>query len=139
VRDAVHDWALKLWQAGVQGEGMSFSTEETDRAKSVVVNIGHIGNATGIGNFGDHATITATQTLSVAELADGVRQLVGQVESVLPASGLPTDVQAGAHQALAELRAAADEAAALASRAPCGNRTFTCRRSGSDAEERPHR
>jgi hypothetical protein len=24
VRDAVHNWALELWQAGIQGEGMSF-------------------------------------------------------------------------------------------------------------------
>jgi hypothetical protein len=62
VRNTVLDWALKLEAAGVHGEGLSFSRADTERAQSVTINIGSIGNAVGVGSFGDHATVTATIT-----------------------------------------------------------------------------
>jgi hypothetical protein len=53
---------------------------------------------------GDRSSITATQTISGHELAEGVRKLVDQLEKVLPTSGLPAPVQRDSEAALAELR-----------------------------------
>ena len=37
VRNAVQDWALKLWEADIHGEGMSFTREETARAQHMLL------------------------------------------------------------------------------------------------------
>src|SRR3954454_15220968 len=63
VRNSILDWSLKLEEAGVHGEGISFSKAETEKARAVTINIGNIGNAVGFGSFGDNATVTAKQTL----------------------------------------------------------------------------
>jgi len=103
VRNAVLDWALKLEQAGIHGEGLSFSKKEADLAKGVTINIGSIGNATGIGTFGDHATITATQTMEASEMAKHVLDLVAKVEPLLASAGLVPSVQQEALTAIADL------------------------------------
>lgn len=102
VRDAVLDWALKLEAAGVRGDKLSFSAVETARAQSVSIHIGSIGHATGLGAFGDHATITATQTVSVAALASGIRTLADEIDSQL--GSLPRNLLEPVKVALAELR-----------------------------------
>jgi hypothetical protein len=107
VRDAVLDWTLKLEQAGVHGEGLSFSSSDTEKAQTVNINIGNIGNAVGLGAFGDRTTITATQQLNVTELRTGVRELVEQLEQQLPSSALPVSVKNDATVVLDELRSAA--------------------------------
>jgi len=106
-RNAVLDWALKLEAAGVRGEGLSFSQADADRARAVTINIGSIGNAVGLGSFGDHTTITATQTLSGGELAEAVTRLLDQLHRMLPASDLPRSIKEAAEAAAAELRTAA--------------------------------
>lgn len=53
---------------------------------------------------GHNSTITATQTISGGELAQGVRKLVGQLERLLPTSDLPGSVQKDSQTALTELR-----------------------------------
>jgi uncharacterized coiled-coil protein SlyX len=58
---------------------------------------------------GDQSSIKSRQTIGGAELADGVRKLIEQLESVLPASNLPKDVQQQSQVALAELSAAVAE------------------------------
>jgi hypothetical protein len=49
VRNALLDWSLKLEQAGIMGNGMSFSTEEREKAHETqaIYNIGHIETFTG--------------------------------------------------------------------------------------------
>jgi hypothetical protein len=109
VRNAVLDWALKLEQAGVKGDGLSFSSAEADKAKSVTINIGSIGNAVGIGAFGDNAAIQATQTLSVHELSKAVSELVTGIERELPKSGLPSKLKNDAQEILENLRSGASQ------------------------------
>jgi hypothetical protein len=104
-RNAVLDWALKLEQAGVRGDGLSFSPAEAQRAQAVHINIGSIGNAVGLGAFGDRATITATQYSNDPQLAARVVEFVQQVEDQLSRSGLPKPTQELATAALAELEA----------------------------------
>jgi hypothetical protein len=108
VRNAVLDWALKLEEAGVRGEGLSFSKTETDRAQAVTINIGSIGNAVGLGSFGDGTNITATQTLSARDLATQVKGLVDQVDRSLRTSDLPNPILRRALAALDELRRASE-------------------------------
>jgi AbiTii len=103
VRNTVLDWALKLEEAGVHGDGLSFSKKETEKAQAVTINIGKIGNAVGIGNFGDQATITATQTLNATELAKSVKKLVEGTGRTLPNSGLSAPIQKEVSAALAAL------------------------------------
>jgi hypothetical protein len=108
-RNAVLDWALKLEKAGVRGDGLTFSQHETDRAQTVHINIGSIGNAIGLGAFGNHASITGHQQLSAPQLAAQVSDLVDQVESQLPHSGLPATTIDQARSILVELRATSRE------------------------------
>jgi hypothetical protein len=108
-RNAVLDWALKLEQAGVRGDGLSFSPAEAQRAQAVHINIGSIGNAVGLGAFGDRATITAAQHANDAQLAARVLEFVQQVEGQLSRSDLSTQTQGLVVAALAELRSAATE------------------------------
>jgi hypothetical protein len=102
VRNTVLDWSLKLERAGVRGEGLSFSPMEAAKAQSVTINIGSIGTASGVGSFGDHATIFTTQITNVHAFADGVRALVDQIEAQL--ATLPQNVANSAKTVLAELR-----------------------------------
>jgi hypothetical protein len=110
VRNAIHDWALRLEQAGIHGEGISFTPRDAEKAQSVIVNIGSIGNATGLGAFGDNATITANQSIDVKQMAQEVKALVKKVEEALPVSDLPADVKATAGKQLVELKSAASAA-----------------------------
>jgi AbiTii len=55
---------------------------------------------------GHQSSITATQTISGGELAEGVRALVAQLEKLLPTSELPALVQTDSRSVLAELREA---------------------------------
>jgi hypothetical protein len=60
--------------------------------------------------IGDHSSITGNQTISGSALAERVRTLVEQVDRLLPASDLPSNVQEDCRGALAELRDAATAA-----------------------------
>jgi hypothetical protein len=103
----VLDWALKLEQAGIRGDGLVFSPAEAQRAQAVHINIGSIGNAVGLGAFGDNATIRATQNTSDRDLAARVIALVEQIEGQLAQAGLPAETQDLENAALVELRGAA--------------------------------
>jgi hypothetical protein len=104
VRNTIHDWALRLEMAGIHGEGLSFSDREAEKAQSVVVNIGSIGNATGIGAFGNNATITASQSINANEFVQQVKDLVSQAEKALPTSGLSKELLARASEDLKDLK-----------------------------------
>lgn len=47
VRNTVLEWALRLEERGITGEGMSFSPEEQKQAGSVTFNVGTLGNLIG--------------------------------------------------------------------------------------------
>jgi AbiTii len=107
VRNVIHDWALNLERAGISGEGISFSQNEAERAQSVVVNIHSIGNATGIGAFGDNANIISNQSIDVKGLARQSIALANSLDNALPTSGLAEPVQAEVKKLLSEMRKAA--------------------------------
>ncbi len=104
LRNTVLDWALKLEQAGIHGEGLSFSQNESTKAQSVVFNIGSIGNATGLGSFGNNATITANVSGNVQIMAEKVRELVERAEKAVPKSGLSVVQKKAAGKQLGELK-----------------------------------
>lgn len=65
VRNAILNWSLTLESQGILGDGMSFSTEEVDKAKSTVYNIqsfqGIIGNVvSSTVQVGDYSSIHST-------------------------------------------------------------------------------
>jgi AbiTii len=107
IRNAVLDWAVKLELAGVRGDGISFSPAEAQRAQSVNINIGSIGNAVGLGAFGDYASISGTIQADSGQLARRVMELVKQVNQQLAGSGLSEQIQVAMRESLAELREAA--------------------------------
>jgi hypothetical protein len=104
VRNTILDWSLRLEQAGIHGEGLSFSASEAQKAQSVVFNIGNIGNATGLGMFGNNANVSANIGGDVSFLAGKVDELIKKAEKALPKSELPADTKAAAVQKLAELK-----------------------------------
>jgi hypothetical protein len=84
VRNSILDWALQLEQAGVLGEGLSFTRAESAKAQSVVFHIGSIGNATGLGAFGANANIIATSSGDVTVMAEKTMELVEKAEKIIP-------------------------------------------------------
>lgn len=104
VRNTIHDWALRLEQAGVHGEGLSFSANEAAKAQSVVFNIGNIGTATGLGAFGNNNTISSSIGGDVKVMAQKVADLVERAKKVLPISSLSKDDKKAAANQLAELK-----------------------------------
>lgn len=78
VRTALLDWSLKLEQAGIKGEGLSFSNEEREKAREgqATYHIGNIANFTG--NLGANSgTVNATSqqasTEDVLKLVEKIR------------------------------------------------------------------
>jgi hypothetical protein len=108
-RNAVLDWAIKLEQAGIHGDGLSFSKAEADRAQAVHINIGSIGNAVGLGAFGNNAHITSHYHLDAVQLAADTAKLLSQIERQLPHAGLPSDTVRELQIALSELKAVSSE------------------------------
>ena len=79
VRTALLDWSLKLEQAGIKGEGLSFSKEEREKAHEgqSTYHIGSIGTFTG--NLGVNlGTVTAT---SQQASSDDVLKFIEKVRS----------------------------------------------------------
>ncbi|WP_312794459.1 hypothetical protein [Tianweitania sp.] len=108
VRNLVLDWSLRLEQAGIQGEGFTFSAQEKSRAQvsPVTYNIGSIGNFAGnlgAGNTSGDITVTSVKQ-------DTLKRLVREVSA-----GSQQLVEAGANpialgRAIDELRAENDKA-----------------------------
>jgi opacity protein-like surface antigen len=100
VRNLTLDWTLKLEQAGVLGENMTFTLTEKQEAKPVTQQF-FIQNAGVVGNVADNATVTNNQTVHGSLSVDRVRDLVQQAKSMLPA--LPRETAAQASTLLDEL------------------------------------
>ncbi len=85
VRNRILDSALKLEKAGVVGEGISFSSEEKSKAKTlgVTYNIGPIENFAGtIGNISDQANVSIQQANGLSH--EKVIDLISQIQKFLP-------------------------------------------------------
>ncbi|MFM0741973.1 hypothetical protein PQQ51_32495 [Paraburkholderia xenovorans] len=100
VRNLVLDWSLRLEQAGVLGENMSFTLNEKQEAKPVSQQF-FIQNAGVVGNVTDNATVTNNQTVHGSLSVDRVFDLVSQAKSAL--SGLPSEMAAKASEILNEI------------------------------------
>ncbi|ALL71680.1 Abort lactococcal phage infection AbiTii (plasmid) [Paraburkholderia caribensis MBA4] len=100
VRNLTLDWSLKLEQAGVLGENMTFTLTEKQEAKPVSQQF-FIQNAGVVGNVTDNATVTNNQTVNGSLSVDRVRDLVQQAKPML--SALPSDTAAQASALLDEL------------------------------------
>lgn len=105
VRNALLDWSLKLEKAGIRGDGMSFSTEERQKAHEpqVSYNIGRIGTFTG--NMGSGSGNFSVQGNIVnSEAKAEILRLVDQVEANKAALKLPAAREKELDTAVAGLR-----------------------------------
>ncbi|RQQ45219.1 hypothetical protein DF121_24750 [Burkholderia stagnalis] len=106
VRNLTLDWSLQLEQAGVLGENMSFTLTEKQEAQSVTQQF-FIQNAGVVGNVSDNATVTNNQQVTGALSIDGIRDLVEQARTALPA--LPPETAGQVTPLLAEIDAEASK------------------------------
>jgi len=105
VRNALLDWSLKLEKAGIRGDGMSFTTEERQKAHEpqVIYNIGSIGTFTG--NMGSGSgTFSVDGNIVNSEAKGDIQRLVDQVEASKAALKLPAVREKELESALAGLR-----------------------------------
>jgi hypothetical protein len=105
VRNALLDWSLKLEKAGIRGDGMSFSTEERQKAHEpqVSYNIGTIGTFTG--NMGSGSgTFSVQGNIVNSEAKADILRLVDQVEANKAALKLPAAREKELDSAVAGLR-----------------------------------
>jgi hypothetical protein len=83
VRDVVLDWTIKLEEAGIRGEGMSFSTEETKAAQAMVITNNYHGPVAsvthGTSTIGSIAQTNASP--APQEIADAVASLLAAIRS----------------------------------------------------------
>ena len=92
VRNSILDWALKLEKAGVVGEGISFSKEDKQKAKTadVTYSIGHIENFAGaLGNVSDNAVVTVHQINT--ESKEELKKLIAQINKYTPEINLSSE------------------------------------------------
>lgn len=100
VRNLTLDWSLKLEQAGVLGENMSFTLTEKQEAKPVTQQF-FIQNAGVVGNVSDNATVTNNQQVTGSLSVDSVRDLVQQTRASINA--LPANTANQVSQLLDDL------------------------------------
>jgi AbiTii len=112
VRNILLDWTLAMEKQGILGENLTFTPEEREKSASVTeqtINNFHIGQ---VGAFVQNAEKSVVQggVESTMTLATGARDLVQQVEQLLPAAQLEPALEKQTHAALDELKEAANSA-----------------------------
>jgi len=84
VRDTCLNWALELEKNGILGEGMAFSKDEKEQAKSVVLNV----NANTVGSLSyasDNAQIQNDNRIDVSSLStEKLAELIAQLKDAAP-------------------------------------------------------
>jgi hypothetical protein len=110
VRNILLDWTIAMEKQGVVGGNLTFSPEERERSTSATaqtINNFHIQQ---VGSFVQNAENSVVQggIESTLNLAAGVRNLVQQVEQLLPAAHLERSLQKETLAALDELKEVAD-------------------------------
>lgn len=111
VRTSLLDWSLKLEQAGVKGEGLSFSNEERERARGhgATYHIGTIGNFTG--NLGANSgSINATfQQGSAQEVLKLVERIEANEKELNLANAESARLKAALNQLTSEMNQSAPD------------------------------
>lgn len=101
VRKIILEWSLKLEADGITGEGMSFSSQEKERAQDVTYNIKNYIQ----GNIQDSQiqieAENSTQTKTVEFNAEQVAKLVEALRSTIEAVGIDED---GKQELLSEIQ-----------------------------------
>lgn len=90
VRNLILDWAIDLESQGIVGEGVTFSTDELEKAQSVVTNI-YDSNVGVLGNVGKNAKVS---DFSVRKDLNNFEEILSLVKKIREASlGLPSDIR----------------------------------------------
>lgn len=93
VRNTVLEWALRLEEQGITGEGMSFSAEEQRQAGSVTFHVGHLGNL--IGSMQDsqiqQETTGSSQSFTKTLDLEAVARVIGELRERLGEARLEPD------------------------------------------------
>jgi hypothetical protein len=109
VRNILLDWTIDLEKQGVLGKNLTFSSDDREKSAAVTANtvnniyIGQVGSF--VQNAQDSAVQGSVETTTM--LSQSTRELVQQIEALLPASNLPAPIQSAAQNALSELKEAA--------------------------------
>ena len=103
VKNAVLDWAIRLEEEGVLGEGLRFSTREIEKAQNVTNHI-YGSNIGVLGGVGANASVSH-QTVGQAIDFDAFARLVAQIREAVPA--LPYATAKELDKPIAELENAA--------------------------------
>jgi hypothetical protein len=99
VRSRILDWALKLEEAGVKGDGISFSLQDEEKAHTIIIT----GNVGVIGDLSGSANVVAAGSLDQLIEAADLLQVIAAIRSHL--SSVPKEKRSAAEQKLNELDA----------------------------------
>lgn len=95
VRDRVLDWALALDEAGIQGDGMSFTSQEQQQAQQVPSMSIRVGdNATGVQILMNSPGGQQQQTVTDEQKAEALTALLTLLQQVIAEGTLSPPVQA---------------------------------------------
>jgi len=89
VKNAVLEWAIQLEAKGILGEGLSFSSQEKERAQSVTNHI-YGSNIGVLGSVGNNAKVSHQKIDLTGHSPEALISLARQVREA--SGGLPTDV-----------------------------------------------
>ncbi|UQO36562.1 hypothetical protein [Burkholderia cepacia] len=94
IRSKILDWAARLEEEGIHGEGMSFTSKEVEAAKSIVTYM-TTNNYSNINNSQiQHQSNSSSQTLTITnESCQDLRELVAKIQRELTTAAIPADLQ----------------------------------------------
>jgi hypothetical protein len=109
VREILLGWTVEMEKQGILGENLTFSSEDREKSAAVTANTVNNISINQVGSFVQSAEHSVVQggIDSTQSLSDGVRDLVQQVEQLLPAANLLAPVKDDVREALGELNEAA--------------------------------
>jgi hypothetical protein len=110
VRSILLDWTLAMEKQGIRGENLTFSPEEREKSASVTaqtINNFHIRQVGSLVQNAENSVVQGGIDSSL-NLTTGVRDLVQQLERLLPAAHLEPSLQKETRAALDELKEAAN-------------------------------
>ena len=113
VRNILLNWTIDMEKQGILGENLIFSEEERKKSASLTAQTVNNINIAQVGAFAISANNSTVEgsVNSTTTIAHGVRELVQQMEPLVPVAGLPISVRSATESALAELKQAACEPA----------------------------
>ncbi len=106
VRNNVLEWTLKLEQAGIRGDGLTFTPEETTAAQSISVTNIHHGPVASVAHGSNviHGVSETNSSATPQQIADAIASLLEAIQTVGPMDGMVTNAATDLSQAERELR-----------------------------------